>query len=115
MIVNVDLDGTICTEEPTFERSLAKPLPGAREALTALVEAGHTVVIYSSRSWSELKMTETWLREHGIPFSGLHLGKPVADLFVDDRAVAFSGWSSAVPELNRRIAAKGGQVIQEPA
>ncbi|MGH3431044.1 MAG: 5' nucleotidase, NT5C type [Mycobacteriales bacterium] len=113
MILNVDLDGTICTEEQTFERALAKPIPGAREALAAMIEAGHTVVVYSSRSWSELKMTEAWLREHAIPYSGLHLGKPVADFFIDDRAVRFTDWRSALGDLNERLAVRGHRAVGE--
>jgi hypothetical protein len=109
MILNVDLDGTICTEEPTFERSLAKPIPGAREALTSLAAAGHTIIIYSSRSWSELRMTEAWLKENQMPYHGLHLGKPVADLFIDDRAVTFTDWSSARSAVSQRAAARGGK------
>jgi hypothetical protein len=107
MVLNVDLDGTICTEEQTFERALAKPIPGAREALKALIEAGHTVIIYSSRSWSELRMTEAWLKSHDIPYSGLHLGKPVADLFIDDRAVTFTDWKATLHDLDRKLSSRG--------
>ena len=99
MTILVDMDGVICTEEKTFERALAKPIPGAKEALEALKAKGHTLVIYSSRSWSELRMTETWLKDHGIPYDGIHLGKPVADRILDDRAVRFTGWDAALKDL----------------
>ena len=101
MTILVDMDGVICTEEKTFERALAKPMPGAREALAALKAKGHTLVIYSARSWSELRMTEQWLKDHGIPYDGIHLGKPVADRILDDRAVTFAGWDAALADLAR--------------
>jgi hydroxymethylpyrimidine pyrophosphatase-like HAD family hydrolase len=100
MTILVDMDGVICTEEKTFERALAKPMPGAREALAALKAKGHTLVIYSARSWSELRMTEAWLKEHDIPYDGIHLGKPVADRILDDRAVRFTGWDAALKDLS---------------
>lgn len=99
MTLLIDLDGVVCSEEQTFERSLAKPIPGAREALLALREHGHTLVIYSARSWSEFRMTKKWLEDHGIPFDSLLLGKPVADLFIDDRAVHFTEWSEVLQGL----------------
>jgi len=99
MTLLIDLDGVICTEERTFERALAKPIPGAREAMAALREAGHTLVIYSARSWSEFRMTRQWLEDHQIPFDGIHLGKPVADGLVDDRAVNFTEWSEVLERL----------------
>jgi len=99
MIFLIDLDGTICTEESTFERSLARPLPGAREALSALSAAGHTLVIYSARSWSELRVTEKWLRDNKIPYDGIHMGKPVADIFIDDRAISFKNWTDVTQQL----------------
>ena|SRR5580765_5654590 len=99
MTILVDLDGVICTEERTFERSLATLKPGAREAMQALCDAGHTVVIYSARTWAELKMTEAWLREHQIPYHGLHLGKPIADWHIDDRAIQFTDWPDALGRL----------------
>ena len=99
MTVLIDLDGVICTEEKTFERALAKPLPGAQDALKALADDGHTIVIYTSRSWSELKMTTAWLEEHKIPYHGIHMGKPVAERIIDDRAVAFNDWGQALQDL----------------
>jgi hypothetical protein len=93
------MDGVLCSEEKTFERALAKPLPGAREAMNALREAGHQVVIYSARSWSELKMTQAWLQENSIPYDGIHLGKPVADRIIDDRAINFIDWEAALETL----------------
>lgn len=99
MTILVDLDGVICSEEKTFERSLAKPIPGAREALTSLEGEGHTLVIYTARSWSELKMTQKWLEDHAIPFHGIQMGKPVADQIIDDRAIRFTSWSEVMERL----------------
>jgi hypothetical protein len=99
--IMIDMDGVICSEEKTFERALARPLDGAREALAALRAAGHQVVIYTARSWSELAMTKDWLARHDIAYDGLHMGKPVADRIVDDRAIPFSGWPASLEALSR--------------
>jgi hypothetical protein len=98
----IDLDGTICTEERTFERSLAKPLPGAREAINKLRREGHTIIIYTARSWSEYKMTEEWLRLHSIYYDRLILGKPIGDVWIDDRSIKFSSWSKVLLKLNKK-------------
>lgn len=103
MIILVDMDGVICTEERTFERALARPIQGAREALEQLLRDGHEVIIYSARSWAELRMTQQWLADHRIPHSGIHLGKPVADLVIDDRAISFAAW----PDVLRQVQSKG--------
>jgi hypothetical protein len=103
----VDLDGTVCTEEKTFERSLATPLPGARESLRKLKTEGHTIIIYSARSWSELRVTENWLKENDIPFDGIHLGKPVASLWIDDRAVSHTDWETTMSAVAQRTNKRG--------
>ena len=36
MQIIIDLDGTICTEEKTYSRSLAKPLEGAITSINNL-------------------------------------------------------------------------------
>lgn len=93
-IAVVDMDGVICEERATFERSLAAPMPGARAGMQALRDLGYWVIIHTARGWAELTMTMTWLRDHEIVYDQLILGKPQADLVIDDRAVKFSSWDN---------------------
>jgi len=97
--IMVDLDGVICSEEMFFDRPLAEPIGGAREALQKLRDAGHTVVIYTARSWGEYRVTKRWLDDHGFAYDGLHMGKPVADVWIDDRALRFGDWAQTLDEL----------------
>ena len=95
----IDLDGTICTEELQFSRSLAKPIPGAVETLSRLKAAGNIIIIYSSRTWAEYEMTIAWLSKNKIPFDQLILGKPQGDFWIDDRAIQFKDWNSVESDL----------------
>lgn len=95
----IDLDGTICTEEKTFSRSLAEPIEGAIETINKLVDNGHTVIIYSARSWQEYEMTEDWLKKHNIKYHQLILGKPIGDYWIDDRAITFDNWGNVAKKI----------------
>ena len=94
MVIFIDIDGTICTEERPFERPLAKPLPGAVRAVNGYVEAGHTVVLWTGRGWDQYRVTKRWLDEHGFKYAQLLMGKPIANLIIDDRARRFTGWDT---------------------
>jgi uncharacterized HAD superfamily protein len=102
MTIMVDLDGVICTEEKTFERGLAQPIEGAREALQALRAAGHTIIVYTARGWPEYRLTREWLDRHGMAYDAIHMGKPVAHLWIDDRALPFNNWKDALAQIARR-------------
>ena len=95
----IDIDGTICSEEKQFSRSMAKPLDGAQEAISKLKNEGHTIIFYSSRNWAEYEMTIDWLKRHSFPFDQLILGKPQGDIWIDDRAVRFSSWESVLEKI----------------
>jgi hypothetical protein len=97
--IMVDLDGVICTEEMFHDRPLAEPMAGAREALQKLRAAGYVVVVYTARSWGEYRYTKQWLDSHGFEYDGLHMGKPVADVWIDDRAVRFDDWKSVLGQI----------------
>ncbi len=98
--IMVDLDGVLCTEEVFLERPLAQPIDGARAALKKLRAAGHVVVIYTARGWGEKRVTERWLADHGFEYDGLHMGKPIADVWIDDRAIRFTNWPAALAHLS---------------
>jgi len=95
----IDLDGTLCTEEKTFSRSLAEPLEGAVETMQMLKKSGATLIIYSARTWAEYEMTEAWLKNNSIPYDQLVLGKPIGDYWIDDRAIEFCGWKDCINKL----------------
>lgn len=95
----IDIDGTICTEEKQFSRSLATPLAGAVESLKTLKKQGNTIILYSARTWSEYEVTVDWLSRYEIPFDQLVLGKPQGDYWIDDRAISFSNWEEVMEKL----------------
>lgn len=84
-------------------------LPGAREALSALLMGKRKVVIHSCRvKWPEgLAQIQSKLRESGmLPHINIHTGpgKPLADVYLDDRALRFTGdWNEVLrhPALSR--------------
>ncbi|AIL66193.1 Haloacid dehalogenase-like hydrolase (plasmid) [Rickettsiales bacterium Ac37b] len=96
MIIAIDMDGVLCSEEKTFSRSLAKPIVGAAESLRKIRKEGHKVIIYSARSWAELEMTQKWLEDNGFEYDGIHLGKITVDCFIDDRALGFKNWEDTL-------------------
>lgn len=100
MQIILDLDGTICTEERTYSRSLAKPIEGAINAVQKLYDAGHTIIIYSARTWMEFEMTTDWLQKNKVPYHQLILGKPIGDVWIDDRALQFNNWEQIMKKLN---------------
>lgn len=97
--IMVDLDGVVSTEERVFDRPLAKPIEGAREALQDLKDAGHTIVIYTARGWAEYNYTKAWLDQHGMVYDAIQMGKPIAHVWIDDRAIPFRDWKQTLKEL----------------
>jgi uncharacterized HAD superfamily protein len=93
-VLAIDIDGTICTEERTFERPLARPLPGALEALHMLKRNNNTLVLWTGRGWEQYKVTKEWLDSHGFPYDQILMGKPIVDMIVDDRGRRFLNWST---------------------
>lgn len=88
----IDMDGVICEERPAFERTLARPLPGAAAGVMRLRHAGYQIVIHTARGWGEYAATKDWLRRHDIYHDLLICGKPIADMVIDDRAIRFRSW-----------------------
>ena len=95
----IDLDGTICSEEKQFSRALAIVNKGAREALQKIRDNGHTIIIYSARTWAEYELTIDWLKKNKIPFDQLILGKPQGDYWIDDRAIKYENWEKIINKI----------------
>lgn len=81
-----DLDGTLCSEEHSGRRSLAKPKTDRIAIIKSLHDAGHFIGIFTARTWGEYEMTKEWLMINGVPYDALVCGKPCYTILIDDRS-----------------------------
>lgn len=85
-----DLDGTLCTITPG-EYADANPIFERIQVVNELFELGHEIVIHTARGsttgidWTEL--TKLQLATWEVKYHKLQLGKPFADVYVDDKGI----------------------------
>lgn len=89
MIYTFDCDGVLCyTRGTDYEHS--KPYQEVIRKVNKLYKQGHTINIFTGRGSQSgidwFKLTETQLREWGVEYHKLIMGKPTYDVFVDDHA-----------------------------
>ena len=98
--VMVDLDGTLASYDGwKGEWQIGDPIDGAIAAMAVLIAQGHNVYVHTVRE--EKEHVEGWLRKHEFPskmkvWSG---AKPIAMVYIDDRAVRFRSWTQAMQEV----------------
>ena len=91
MIVYVDIDNTICKTPETGEYHKAKPLHDRISKINEMYDSGHTIIYWTARGtvtgkdWKEL--TEKQFQEWLVKYHDLRLGKPVYDVFIDDKNI----------------------------
>ena len=89
-----DIDGTLCTKDCKYED--AKPFKDVINHLNELYDRGNRVILFTSRGsvsgedWRSL--TEQQLAMWGVKYHELLMGKPHADIFIDDRAKNIDVW-----------------------
>lgn len=106
------MDGTICkTKRKGQQYKDVEPVGGAVDSIKRLKRQGHYIIIDTARhvktcNWNEgqiiarqAKVLIGWLDKHEIPYDEIWFSKPLADLYVDDKAVRFTSWK----QINRSI------------
>ena len=99
MIYVFDLDGTLCEVEGMAYTD-ARPKPDAIAAVNALFDAGHRVVIDSSRGYGSgtdwTARTAEQLTRWGVRYHKLRCGaKLPADRYVDSNALTMEALATA--------------------
>jgi predicted mannosyl-3-phosphoglycerate phosphatase (HAD superfamily) len=94
MIIALDWDHTLMNGKMW--------LPGAKEALMRFKEEGHIIVINScnSKGWIERNLNEEGIIVDYVNSNGD--GKPVADIYIDDRGYRFprnGSWTEELPKV----------------
>lgn len=91
MTLGIDFDHTLVEGDV--------PLPGAKDALQRLHDAGHIILIHSCNNpdWIRRVLNNNEMYYDGV-WEGQ--GKPVCDWYIDDRAIPFNGSWGAVLEAS---------------
>lgn len=108
--VCIDFDATIAYYDGWKGHGVfGKPLPECRKMLGKLKKLGWIIIVNTCRSETELIIK--YLDGNKIPYDyinynpentklGLSLAKPIADVYVDDRAVKFEGdWTKTFRDI----------------
>lgn len=100
MIYFIDIDDTICTLSGSMQYETARPIPKAIAKVNRLFEEGHRIVFWTARGtksgidWRQL--TEAQLLSWGVQYHELRFGKPVYDIFIDDKNMNSEDWLNEV-------------------
>ena len=99
----VDIDGTICTPTKGRDYESATPYKSRIETLNKLYDEGNYIIYFTARAIGRFSderypiaaakasevlfdLTQQQLKEWGVKYHELIMGKPHADMFIDDKA-----------------------------
>jgi len=105
-VICVDFDGVIAQMVSSID-DFGEPIEGVQEALSELKDLGYRIIIYTARPSEEAHQQAIidYLHTHQIPYDAINsdpegpwiASKPLADLYIDDRALRFEGdWVRAL-------------------
>lgn len=80
-----------------------KPNTEVIELMRTLSTKGHTIKIFTARYESMREVTERWLKQYSVPYTELQFNKPLADVYIDDKGIRFSGFSDLIKTLKKDI------------
>lgn len=112
MIYCIDIDGTLCDDLlGDYDNSI--PYTDAVNKVNRLYDEGHIIKTFTGRgsktgiNWREF--TEKQLKSRGVKYHELIFGKPVADIFIDDKSINARDW---LCQTDSAIAEKVNSLLQ---
>ncbi len=96
MIIYVDVDETICLNEPDRDYSKAVPIRENIQKINALYESGHEIIYWTARGgttgidWRDITIKQ--FQDWDVKYHELSIGnKPHFDILIDDKAFNIEG------------------------
>jgi capsule biosynthesis phosphatase len=86
MVICCDLDGTLTLETEGHDYANRTPRISMIHKIRQWCHDGHQIILCSARLKIDRKITILWLKKYHVPYHELILGKPKADIYIDDKA-----------------------------
>tara|TARA_R110002020_G_scaffold182598_1_gene378225 strand:+ start:7027 stop:7383 length:357 start_codon:yes stop_codon:yes gene_type:complete len=117
MRICIDVDGTIVpTRQQDQKYEDLVPFKNAVAAIQQLKANGHEIILLTARHMltcnnnigkivaKQGNILIPWLNKWKIPYDELHFGKPLADIYVDDRGMPFNGnWTKTLNNIEEAL------------
>jgi len=82
-----DIDGTICSQEEPENYGKATPNIKIINKINELYDKKNRIYLFTGRHMQREEITTQWLEKNGVKYHHIFFGKPVADVYIDDRAM----------------------------
>jgi hypothetical protein len=116
-IIAIDLDGTLYSQDGWRDRNLGKLMKGAVKELRTFKNDGWEIIIHTARSQTDINDIELRLISDGVPYDRIWRGKgkPLADVYLDDRGITFTGsWEGIFQKVNTWQPWSGPKFLRPP-
>ena len=96
MVIYIDIDETICRSPDVPDYTVSYPIQKNIQKANKLYEEGNTIVYWTARGsgtgkdWEQ--PTKNQFKEWGVKYHDIKFGKPVYDLFIDDKNLSTEDW-----------------------
>lgn len=104
MIIYVDIDETICKTPNTRDYNKSRPIKEAINKINSYYDRGDTIVYWTARGtgsgidWEEVTVSQ--LNRWGAKYHDIKFGKPVYDVFIDDKNLNTDEWMNGAHGLD---------------
>lgn len=98
-VLAIDFDGVIHDHKnPVDGKRMGKPMHGVD--LEELYENGYKIIIHTANN---VRLVSDWLQYYEMPYHEVTNIKPIADIYIDDKAYLFTDWPTLYRDLESRF------------
>ncbi len=100
MTFAVDIDGVLTLDIVHYTKfDKAKPDELVIDCVNEMYCDGHRIILHTSRREEDREITERWLKKHGVNYHKIVFDKPLADYYIDNKAVNIKDFDKLLRKL----------------
>lgn len=117
-VIAVDIDGVLCEDDGDYSHAglyNRKPIKETIDKVNRLYGQKHIIIIYTSRNPDRQQITEAWLRDNGVRFTAIRMGKLWFDHYIEEseKLIPVENWNGLVtPPVHLRRVIQVSEILK---